>query len=196
MRSLAVRASIALVAALCATVVASAGCSSSDATPAALDCAYVTSADNCWKKSVAALATCVPPAASVGTFSADKKTCTFANGALVTFDPAFDPAASSWSFTITNGGVQCLHYANQGSAGMSLTTSLGTISEVISGGATVTVTCPDGTVRAGNGLSLLSCPIDGGAASGLPGIQTTSSTPSTVSFLGGPTGTQLVFSCQ
>jgi hypothetical protein len=194
MRSFTVTAAVARLAPLAALVLAA--CSSSGSSAVTLDCAYLASADNCWKQSVAAAATCVPSASAVGTLSADKKTCTYADGTVVTFDPAFDPTAKSGSFTITSGGKQCLHFQGQEGAGLTLTTSLGTFQEAVTGVGGVTLTCPDGSAHAGDGFSLLSCPSDGGSFGGLPGTQTNSSTSPTFSLLNGPTGTLLLFSCK
>lgn len=189
--------SIAAVAGLAALVVAGSACSSSGAANVAtLDCAYLASADNCWKQSVAAAATCVPPASSVGSLSADKKTCAYADGTVVAFDAAFDPTAKSRSFTITSGGKQCLRFSSQEGAGMTLTTSLGTFQETISANAALTLTCPDGSAHTGAGLSLLSCTSDGGSFGGLPGYETSSSTVATIALVNGPTPTLVLFNCK
>jgi hypothetical protein len=126
-----------------------------------LDCAYVMSADSCWKSTAAAAARCLPPPGEQGTMSADGKTCTYASGAVVAFDNPLTASGSigPWSFTVTTGGTTCLRLAQPAPDQQTLTTSLGTLSEVVDGGpqGDLTFTCPDGTTLSGPESSISSC---------------------------------------
>jgi len=153
------------------------GCSSSKS----LDCAYLAG-DNCWKTTVAK-ATCLPAAGTTGTLSADNASCAYASGQMITFTPALVlPLASGfndWNFKVTTGGQPCLHY-EESSGGFELTVGADAVSEMVSGGDGIDLTCPDGTTYSNsNALALLSCP--GGTFGDLPG-NTTSSDSTSVTF--------------
>jgi len=146
----------------------SAGCSSGDdddTTPiegAPLDCAWLAS-DNCWKTTVAAAASCLPPVEEHGTFSADGGSCTYASGTTVTFDtevklPLPDDASETWDFSLGQGANECLHYSSDASGANTLTVQGMTYSEDVIG-VGLQVLCPDGTKYAAqNAFELLNCP--------------------------------------
>jgi hypothetical protein len=162
----------------------------------ALDCAYLASANNCWKTVAADAASCLPSGSAVGVLSADNMSCTYATGQVVTFTTALTlplPEHPQWDFTVTANGAQCMKY-QEGSDGLELWNGCSeTVSESDTG--TLDLTCPDGTTYSNaNPLMLLSCP--GSDFGGLPG-NTTSSSPTSVSFtlLNTSSGSLPVFNC-
>jgi hypothetical protein len=176
------------------------GCSSggSDAPAASLDCAWLAG-NNCWRSTLSQAASCLPPQGETGTFSADMTTCTYASGAVVTFDTALAlplPDDPVWGFTVTSGGQQCLRF-HDAADGFTLTVDDQTVVEAAEG-LTLVVSCPDHTTFASsNALDLLSCPADGGIG-GLPG-KAWSDTPTSVSFSligGGASASADIFSCR
>jgi hypothetical protein len=125
-----------------------------------LDCAYLTSVNNCWKSTTAAAARCVPSPTEQGTMSADGKTCTYASGPVITFDNPVTSSGSSgpWSFTLTTGGKTCVRLTQPSSHSQTLTTSLGTLSVALVGAqGDLSLTCPDGTTYSGPQSSLSGC---------------------------------------
>jgi hypothetical protein len=93
--------------------------------------------------------------------SADGKTCTYASGTTIAFQPPLivGPYATISTFTVTTGGAVCLSYAeNAAATGSSVTTQAGTVS--LTGNASnqsYSVTCPDGATYTGTAASLSSC---------------------------------------
>ena len=144
----------------------SVGCSSDPP----LDCAWLAS-DNCWKMTASSAASCLPDSTTSGTFSADKKTCTYASGPVVTFATAVTlplPDNPTWDFTVSNSGQACLHYVENASGAVTLTVSGKTFSEAAMGSMGLAVTCPDGKrYSTDNAFNLLAC--GGNFLSGLPG---------------------------
>jgi hypothetical protein len=170
-----------------------------------LDCAYLASADNCWKTTASAATSCLPDPSETGTLSADGKTCTYASGEVVTFTPPLvlplpTNGSANWNFTVTTAsGATCLAFQDSSSGGLTLTVQGQTVKETNPGGLSVGLTCPDGTSHTNsNGLSLLNCGADGGYIS-LPG-DSLSSTDTAVFFSLLSTGSssfgEPVFNCQ
>jgi len=129
------------------------------------------------------------------------KTCTYASGAVVTFDSALVlpvPDDPTWSFTVTSGGQQCLRFQDTSESSFTLTVSGQTFTESAAGLALV-ITCPDQTTFSNsNPLDLLSCPSDGGIFfGGLPG-KAWSDTPTRVLFslIGAANGSVSIFNCR
>lgn len=162
-----------------------------------LDCAYLASADNCFKTTASAAASCLPPEGARGVLAPDHASCTYATGQVITFTPPlvlpldFD---APWSFTVTTNGEPCLSYSDDDD-GFVLTVGGETVSETVSG-RSLELSCPDGTSFSNdNALELLSCPGDN--FGDLPG-NTSSSSSSSVQFglinTGLPT-TLTVFDC-
>ena len=94
--------------AMMVTVSLGIACSSSnggDGSPAAsLDCAWLAG-NNCWKSTISDAQSCLPPKDETGILSADMKSCTYASGAVVTFDQALVlpvPDEPMWNFTVTS----------------------------------------------------------------------------------------------
>ena len=147
-------------------------CGSSGSGPSGtLDCAWLAG-DNCWKTTASAAESCLPSSSETGTFSADKSTCTYASGVVVTFTPPLalpvPNTGATWNFSVAKGGAACLAYKEDAGKAMTLTVMGQTFTESPSG-AGINVRCPDGTsVGTSNALGLLSCP--GGSFGGLPGI--------------------------
>jgi hypothetical protein len=175
------------------------GCGGSGAS--GLDCAWLAG-DNCWKMTADDATSCLPPRSEMGTFSADNKTCTYASGVTVTFTPALVlpvPDQPSWDFTISNGGVDCVHYEDTKGGGVKLVTMGHTVTSRSSGGLGLAISCPDGnTVGTSNALNLLECGADAGASlGGLPGLVWSSSPTSlSVGLLGTSSDSTPLFDCQ
>jgi hypothetical protein len=154
------------------------GCSSDPP----LDCAWLAS-DNCWKMTASSAASCLPASTTSGTFSADKKTCTYTGGAVVSFATALTlplPDSPTWDFTLSNGGQPCLRYTETAGGSVTLTVSGKTFSEAPMGSMGLAVTCPDGKrYSTDNAFNLLAC--GGNFLSGLPG-SSTFDTSTSVSF--------------
>jgi hypothetical protein len=161
--------------------------------------------DNCWKMTVDEAAACLPPELDMGTLSADKKTCTYASGITVTFasplvipqptanDPNPDPKLN---FTVTNGGVDCLHYEDN-AAGFKVVVKGQTVQES-SAAYSLSISCPDGTsVSTSNALGILSCGADGGGfLGGIPGkFWSSDGTNFSFGLIGTSGSSQPVFSC-
>ena len=164
--------------------------------PASLDCAWLAG-NNCWKSTLSQAESCLPPKGETGTLSADMKSCTFASGAVVTFDSALVlpvPDDPVWSFTVTSGGQPCLRFQDTAN-GFTLTVNDQTVTEAAAG-LGIQVTCPDQTTFANsNGLDLLSC--DAGFFGGLPGTAwSDSSTSVSFNLLGAATGSASIFRCR
>jgi hypothetical protein len=170
-----------------------------------LDCAWLAG-DNCWKTTLADASSCLPPSTETGVLSADGATCTYASGAMVTFAPPIVlpmPATAhdvKSNVTVTNAGVDCLHFESLASGGFKLVVKGQTVQEGPSGGLGLAVSCPDGTrYTSGNALQLLSCGDDGGATfGGLPGSAWSwSGTNITFELIGGSgsSGAQPVAHC-
>jgi hypothetical protein len=179
------------------------GCSggSSGGGGGALTCAWLAS-DNCWKMTLDDAAGCLPPTAETGVLSADNKTCTYASGAVVTFKTALVipiPDQSSWNFTITKGGQDCLHYEDVGQGFKVVVGGHNTVTGAPSGLQGFGISCPDGTTAStSNALNLLNCDADGGAPlGGLPGrILSSSGTSFSFSLLrSSSSGEQQLFDC-
>ena len=175
------------------------GCSGggSGAPTARLDCAWLAG-NNCWKSTLSQAASCLPPKGEFGTFSADMTSCTYASGAVVTFDTALAlplPADPVWAFTVTSGGQECLRFRDVAD-GFTLTVDGQAVIEAADG-LTFVVSCPDQTIfSSSNALDLLHCPADGGL-SGLPG-KAWAYTATSVSFslMGAANSSANIFSCK
>lgn len=201
------RTSFAAVGLALGTVVfGSSGCGggSSGGASASLDCAYLAS-DNCWKTTAAGATSCLPAESEIGTFSADGKTCTFATGDVVTFNPALVlplPTATTptWNFTVkTSSGASCLAYQDDGNGAITLTVQGQTVKETTPGGLSIALSCPDGkTYSNPNAFTILTCP-DAGLFGDLPGLGWSSSATSVSVSLAGTSaayGSIPVFNCQ
>jgi len=136
-----------------------------------LDCSWLAS-DNCFKATVAAAASCLPPRDESGVFSQDGTTCTYASGRTVTFDPPIVfpiPQNGGWKFTMTYQGQTCIRVDSGPQDHLSVGSSAGTYSESITG-LGVAATCPDGhSFSTDNALALLGC--DAGFFGGFPGTE-------------------------
>lgn len=175
------------------------GCADDEDDAEPLTCEVLAS-NNCWRQAVAEAALCVPASEEQGMFSADLTSCTYADGALVTFEePAQVPQEDDvvWDFTVsTPDGEPCLSFyddADSGSGTVALTTARGTVTEIVSG-TTLTLICPEGDAYRGSGLSLLECE---DVFTSLPGY-VTSWSDSFLSFGLAGTGdaVQDVFACE
>ncbi len=164
------------------------------AASATLDCAWL-GGNNCYR--AAATASCLPPATAMGMLSRDGKTCTYASGAVITFDdPVTFPIPLSplrlFKFTVTTGGQLCLRYEDVSSSPIRarMSTALGAISIDESSG--ITVSCPDGKRYSTSGF--LSCPDTSGAPGGLWQCQNDAEVAFSLDGVG-PQGGQLIWRC-
>lgn len=128
----------------------------------ALDCAWLES-NNCWKALLASAQICVPPTAESGTLSADRSSCTYASGPVLTFLPATVyplPDNWLWEFTISRQGQTCLHHNEiADNNDFDLEVNGQTFKQRAVGAAGMSLTCPDGSVYfTANVLPLFSCP--------------------------------------
>ena len=192
------RLSLPILVAVSLGIACSSGGDGGSTPSAALDCAWLEG-NNCWKSTLAQAESCLPPASETGTLSADGKTCTYASGAVITFDSALvlplpdDPA---WNFTVTSGGQSCLRLED-GANGFSLTVKDLTFTETAAGNG-MQVICPDqSTFAASNPFDLLTCDSDGGLLAGLPG-KAWSDTSTSISFnlIGSAKGFTSIFRCR
>ncbi len=171
-----------------ALVTFAAACSGGDA-PA--DCAWLAS-DNCWKTTIAAAASCLPPANETGTLDVSGKTCTYASGETVSFPlPLTATSQPTWTFSVKKNDVTCLSYQSDVGT-MSATTGAGTFSETSPGVAGLLFQCPDGSGHAtDDGFALSSC----GTAT--PGATWRSPSDGRVIFdlVGTSSGTTQLFDC-
>jgi len=172
--------------------------SSSGASGPPIDCAWLSS-DNCWKTTAAAAESCLPASGATGKLAADRKTCTYSTGQVVTFDSPLTlplPDQPNFNFTITSGGATCFRFQQSSQQDFVLTTHAGSATVTAAGGGE-TIRCPDGTSYAASitqALSDLSC--DAGPLGGLPGTSWSSSTGSvTFTLLGTAGGGASVLSC-
>jgi hypothetical protein len=181
---------------------AACGSSGSNSTGNKLDCAWVNSSNNCWKNVALAAKTCVP-GNEIGTFSADRMSCTFGSGATVTFDSAVPTTPSSTAFyglTIKDAtGAACLRITEPNATDTQLTTSAGTVT-VSASSSSFSETCPNGAVYStSDSLGVGACGADaGGALATSPGESVLAGTGImvvTVIGTGDPSGLKL-FGCR
>ena len=130
-----------------------------DSDAGALDCTWLASDANCWRTIATMADSCLPSDSEYGMFNADRSSCTYPSGAVVTFTPPLMlpmPAVQAWSFTVTGGtGQPCVHVEAGTSAPTKVVVAGQTLVEDTSGA----IACPDGRRYAiPDGLSLSSCP--------------------------------------
>jgi hypothetical protein len=116
--------------------------------------------DNCWKATLAAAESCLPPASETGTVGADG-TCSYASGTVVTFQPpqGLGPYTSFTSFELKTGGSTCLSFANNDAGtGSSVTTQAGTVSVTGNPDGSARLVCPDGSVYTSQPLDAATWP--------------------------------------
>ena len=176
------------------------GCSSGgDGVPTArLDCAWLAG-NNCWKSTLSQAESCLPPKGESGTFSADMTSCTYASGAVASFDTALPwplPDDPLWAYTMTSGGQECLRFRDAAD-GFTLTVNGQTV-VVSAADSTLAVSCPDQTIfSSSNAFELLNCPTDGGLLGGLPGVAWfDTSTSVSFSLIGAANGSTNIFFCK
>jgi len=171
-------------------------CDSDGGSGSPLTCQTLSPAGNCWRSAVAEAYACMPEdSADDGTFSADRTSCTYAEGQTLAFkkavplDPDFDYV---WDITVTNGGTQCAHFLSNDTVN-ALTTASGTVSFTQTG-SSVTLTCADGSrFTTSNPFALFQC--DGDVD--LPGIAWSGSTGAlSFSLTAAPEGRFGFFSCE
>jgi hypothetical protein len=142
------------------------GCGSKASAPKTVQvtCEWLAG-DNCWKETVARVATCVDQSATC-VFSADGSACTYPDGTLVSLAP---PRTTSLQFyfavvdvVIHSQGAECaaLHVTPGGGGdSFSLRTSAGTFSQSFSAGA-MRYACPDGTIYVMDLSTAINCHLD------------------------------------
>jgi hypothetical protein len=162
---------------------------------ASLDCAWLA-AQNCWKATLAAAASCVPGAAETGAFLADRKSCAYASGAQIVFTdaiPAPPPSNQRWNFTMLAQGAGCIKLEQPDDGNSRVTTQAGTVALGSSGGDEVVV-CPDGSKYQGDPRSLSACP--GGPDSVPAMVASPSGSGVSLSLRGVEGGPLHVFDCR
>lgn len=162
-----------------------------------LTCDWLAS-NNCWKTTVAAAQSCVPPESETGVLSADGTSCAYASGSSVAFqEPVVLPRnfeePTNWDFIQSQGGVPCVTLEDyEDASSLTLTVQGMTYREKYEGFG-MQITCPDGSQFAtDDALGLLECENFFGDA---PGWASGSSDVSVdFSLSNGADGVQ-VFSC-
>jgi hypothetical protein len=203
MKALRTRRLAALAASSISIAVVACGSSSSSSGAGSgkpLTCEWLAG-PNCYQSAVAAASSCLPPTTEQGTLSSDGKTCTYADGHVVTFSTPLTlplPSAPLFNFTLTNNGAECLTVVQTSSAHSTVQTSAGTFAQNADPTSeTIDYVCPDGTTYSATGsasLALLSC--EGGlfASPGWMGVS--SSTAVSFDLVGTGSGTQTrIFDC-
>lgn len=128
---------------------------SSSSSPTSIGCEWFTG-QNCWKDVGVAATSCVDQTAQ-GTFSADGRQCTYADGTVVTLARPLAEIGGDvpWDITVTKNGTECIHYREE-VAGVTVETTLGTFSEG-PWGTKLLITCPDGAEYAMEGIAFVEC---------------------------------------
>jgi hypothetical protein len=157
----------ATVVSLAVALIAPLGCSSSSGggsngdggtSGAAIDCAWLNDANNCFARFVADVTGCIAGTGGPGILDADNRTCTYPGGdPLITFNAPLGTTIDGGSngstdmhFTLTSEGATCLeHTEHKGDFGFTSKGPKGTfqISYVTNA---VTVSCPDGSTLMGD----------------------------------------------
>ena len=132
-------ASVLLVGLLCY------GCGSDEL------CDWLTG-DNCWKQSLVAAQACLPGEGVVGTFSADRSSCTYSDGTVVEFAAPVPP--DSGDFEVKQGGTLCVGLEGL-ELGFRFTTSIGTFENSSTDGKDFKFICPDGSQISGSDVTKL-----------------------------------------
>jgi hypothetical protein len=146
--------------------------------PELLDCDWAQTSENCWKPFVAAVDKCLgqgdaaaPHDSQTGALSADRMSCTLANGTTIVGTERIDQPITDASddaprsFVVqTAGGTVCLRYDQGGSPEAGVQSTLvgptGTL-KWSNDGTTLTITCPSGNVVHGQNDTLLDCLLPG-----------------------------------
>jgi hypothetical protein len=129
------------------------GCGSKASAPKTVQigCEWLAG-DNCWKDSLARVATCVDQRAFC-VLSADRSDCTYPDGTVVTLAPPFTSSPGYNTVVVDvvihTQGAECasIHVDVPGSERFSLRTSAGTFSQSWDAKG-IRYTCPDGTIYA------------------------------------------------
>jgi hypothetical protein len=125
---------------------------------AAIDCAWLNDASNCYARFVADVTSCIVGGGGPGILDADNRTCTYPGGdPLITFSTPLGTTIDGGSngstemhFTLTSGGATCLeHTEHKGDFGFTSKGPKGTFQISYVNNA-VTVTCPDGSALTGD----------------------------------------------
>lgn len=153
------------------------GCGGSDEESDAqrLDCAWVASPDNCWAQMLEKVRTCTPDRESTGTFSADRTSCTYDDGASILFDDAvpmpYPDDGPPWHFEVkTAAGERCVRVDTDADDDLTVEGDFGTLS-VETRMMSMRLTCPDGSAwetDPNDPFALLEC--EGSSLFNLPGI--------------------------
>jgi hypothetical protein len=126
-----------------AVLAALAGCDNAQS----LTCELLADPANCWAQAASALAACLPDRALPGTLAADRTSCGFADGALVTFDAALPSDTSGLerlAFTIGSGGTTCGRFVDTFANRMELTAGGKTVVSELLGGRQFHLRCDGG----------------------------------------------------
>ena len=132
---------IGLVAALALSLGA---CGDSES---ALTCELLEDPDNCWAEAAALAAACLPPASETGVLSADRASCTFADGTRILFDvplPDFTDDLESFGFTIESGGAECASFVDTFANRMELEAGGQLVISQLHAGSQFELRCGDG----------------------------------------------------
>jgi hypothetical protein len=138
--------------------------------PAALDCAWISAADNCYRKLVDAVDACIgPKPVAGGVMGLGDRSCGRGGAdGKVDFNALITSEAEH--FTVTVADKKCLEQFSGKTPEAAEWRMVGADGQTIkiTSGATLTVTCPDGKVYAGPSSALSADKCSGGV---LPGFK-------------------------
>lgn len=124
-----------------------------------LDCAWLEREDNCWRQALVEAAACTPDSFPGGTFSEDRRSCSYESGHTVELGaPApIESDFYDWDVTVRDAaGEPCVEVVDRSSSDgfLAVTTVSGTV-EMKGSPTRVQLTCPDGSRFAGEPMELL-----------------------------------------
>jgi hypothetical protein len=125
---------------------------------ARVDCAWVAG-NNCWRTTTAFAAACIPPSTESGVLNAADTACTYASGAMVTFNVPLMTSSllPTYDFAVTGAnGQPCLTFKSMATGGFTLDVHGQTLT-IAASQTGFTLTCPDGTKYDGRDDDLVSC---------------------------------------
>lgn len=127
--------------------------------PGELTCAILEAEDNCWAATAASLADCLP-AGETGILAADRASCTFSDGTVITFDEALPNSTDGlfgFGFTISQSGEQCGRFVDTAENRMEMSAGTRSVSAELGAGSVFTLDCGDGVTYETDFSTLFEC---------------------------------------
>jgi hypothetical protein len=125
-----------------------------------LTCALLADPNNCWAQASLAMAACVPARATPATLAADRGSCTFTDGVVVTFDAPLPTSLLDFhgvSFTVTANGAMCGRFVDQGMNKLDLSAGAQSATAQLHPDHTFELACGNGTSYAADFDLLFTC---------------------------------------